>query len=206
MAWLAIIEINNYRNSDMAGAPLLVHQRTWDMDQTLCSVYTSKVILAQILMNMGSSSRQRWIHASFSNVLLSLASMALTIAAPTANESAVPAVGAWRETFTKTARHSDLLQVQGCLTNCKQLTDYFNGHHGYYSASGWSMSGASELVGWGSCHVRVANMDNANTINIGNGDLTNFMNEVFKLRDTVKVAALGELDCKEARMSISVMG
>lgn len=49
----------------------------------------------------------------FSNVLLSLASMALTIAAPTANESAVPAVGAWRETFTKTARHSDLLQVQG---------------------------------------------------------------------------------------------
>lgn len=50
------------------------------------------------------------------------------------------------------------------LTNCKQLTDYFNGHHGYYSASGWSMSGASELVGWGSCHVRVANMDNANTI------------------------------------------
>ncbi|KAK6210555.1 hypothetical protein LQW54_006163 [Pestalotiopsis sp. IQ-011] len=152
----------------------------------------------------------------FPNVLLSLASMAMTIAAPTANESAVPAVGAWRETFTKTQDTQTYCKFKGAaevttdtpasLENCKQLTDYFNGHHGYYSASGWSTLGASELVGWGSCHIRVANMDNQNTVNIGNGDLANFMNEVFKLRDTVKGAALGELDCKEARLSISAMG
>lgn len=49
----------------------------------------------------------------FSNVLLSLASMALTIAAPTANESAVPAVGAWRETFTKTADTQTYCKFKG---------------------------------------------------------------------------------------------
>lgn len=50
------------------------------------------------------------------------------------------------------------------LESCKELADYFRSHHGYYQASGWSMTAPNELVGLKNRHIRMANEDNANTV------------------------------------------
>lgn len=50
------------------------------------------------------------------------------------------------------------------LESCQELADYFRAHHGYYQASGWSMTLADELVYHNDCHIRMANEDNGNTV------------------------------------------
>lgn len=60
----------------------------------------------------------------FPNVLLSLASKAPTIAAPTANESAVPAVGAWRETFTKTQDTQTYCKFKGGMYSFVSFVEF----------------------------------------------------------------------------------
>ncbi|KAI4601668.1 hypothetical protein KJ359_011799 [Pestalotiopsis sp. 9143b] len=133
----------------------------------------------------------------FAKALMTLASMAGTIAAPTAVNSSVTVVGDWRPKFVRTQDTQEYCKFNGAsrtllpaalLESCKELADYFRSHHGYYQASGWSMAAPNELVGLKNCHIRMANGDNANTVNVGNGDLAAFMDEVFGLRDNARVA------------------
>ncbi|KAK6210556.1 hypothetical protein LQW54_006164 [Pestalotiopsis sp. IQ-011] len=153
----------------------------------------------------------------FSSALLTLVSVALATAAPTAgNQSTVtdvPVMGEWRPTFTTTDQPQTNCNVESPtkiqydlakLDECQNLAFNFRNRHGYYTLSGWAKESPVKLTSWGTCQVYVSNVDNANTVYVGNQDLADMMDAIFKLRGDDQTGGHDFLGCKQARLGLIV--